>query len=62
MDSGDLIGERERDGWSWHSTTGSHRHFKHPTKPGKVTVPHPKKDRHPKTVKSIRKAAGLQGA
>jgi predicted RNA binding protein YcfA (HicA-like mRNA interferase family) len=60
MDSRDLIGELERDGWFWHSTTGSHRHFKHPTKPGKVTVPHPKKDMHPKTVKSIRTAAGLQ--
>ncbi|WP_093567304.1 type II toxin-antitoxin system HicA family toxin [Methylobacterium sp. 174MFSha1.1] len=62
MDSRDLIGELERNGWVWHSTTGSHRHFKHPTKPGKVTVPHPQKDMHPKTVKSIRKAAGLPGA
>ncbi|WP_338022285.1 type II toxin-antitoxin system HicA family toxin [Aminiphilus circumscriptus] len=24
-------------------TVGSHHHFKHPTKPGKVTVKHPKK-------------------
>jgi predicted RNase H-like HicB family nuclease len=37
MDSRDLIGELERDGWVWHSTTGSDRHFKHPTKPGKVS-------------------------
>jgi predicted RNA binding protein YcfA (HicA-like mRNA interferase family) len=59
MDSKDLIKELEQDGWFWHSTTGSHHHFKHPTKPGKVTVPHPKKDMHPKTLKSIRKAAGI---
>jgi predicted RNA binding protein YcfA (HicA-like mRNA interferase family) len=55
-----LIRDLERDGWFLHSVSGSHHHFKHPTKPGKVTVPHPVKDMHPKTVKSIRKAAGLK--
>jgi predicted RNA binding protein YcfA (HicA-like mRNA interferase family) len=59
MDAKDLIRELEAAGWSWHSTTGSHRHFKHPSKPGKVTVPYPRKDMHPKTVASIKKAAGL---
>ncbi len=62
MDSRDLIGELERDGWFWHSTTGSHCHFKHPIKPGKVTVPHSKKEMHPKAVTSIRKAAVIQTA
>ena len=28
----------ERDGWVKVATRGSHRQFKHPTKPGKVTV------------------------
>ena len=28
-----------RDGWYNVGVKGSHRHFKHPTKPGKVTVP-----------------------
>jgi predicted RNA binding protein YcfA (HicA-like mRNA interferase family) len=28
----------ERDGWFLERTTGSHRQFKHPTKPGTVTV------------------------
>jgi predicted RNA binding protein YcfA (HicA-like mRNA interferase family) len=59
LDSKDLIRLLEKDGWVWHSTTGSHRHFKHPTKPGKITIPHPKKDMHPKTVKAILKAANL---
>jgi predicted RNA binding protein YcfA (HicA-like mRNA interferase family) len=40
--------------------TGSHPHFKHPTKPGKVTVPHPKKDLPLKTIKSIEKASGVK--
>jgi predicted RNA binding protein YcfA (HicA-like mRNA interferase family) len=28
----------EEDGWILASTSGSHRHFRHPTKPGLVTV------------------------
>jgi predicted RNA binding protein YcfA (HicA-like mRNA interferase family) len=35
----DLIKRIEKDGWQYMYTTGSHRHFKHPEKPGKVTVP-----------------------
>ncbi len=27
------------DGWVFKSQTGSHRHYIHPTKPGKVTIP-----------------------
>src|SRR5262245_30336618 len=40
-DSGDIIRELEADGWRLIGATGSHHHFKHATKPGKVTVPHP---------------------
>ena len=29
----------QRDGWVLVAQKGSHRQFKHPTKPGKVTVP-----------------------
>lgn len=35
----DLIKLIEKDGWQYMYTTGSHRHFKHPVKPGKVTAP-----------------------
>lgn len=28
----------ETDGWRHVKTTGSHRQFKHPTKPGRVTI------------------------
>jgi predicted RNA binding protein YcfA (HicA-like mRNA interferase family) len=35
----EIIRLLERDGWRWVATRGSHRQFRHPWKPGKVTVP-----------------------
>jgi predicted RNA binding protein YcfA (HicA-like mRNA interferase family) len=32
----------EADGWVEVAQRGSHKHFIHPLKAGKVTVPHPK--------------------
>lgn len=58
-DSRDIIRDLTTDGWVHVATTGSHHHFKHPTKSGKVTVPHPKRDLHPKTVRSIYRQAQL---
>ena len=58
-DSRDIIRNLRADGWEHVGTTGSHHHFKHPSKPGKVTVPHPKRDLHPKTVRSIYRQAQL---
>jgi predicted RNA binding protein YcfA (HicA-like mRNA interferase family) len=50
----------ERDGWELVRQTGSHRHYRHPTKPGTVTIAgHPRDDLHPKTQKSILLQAGL---
>lgn len=57
--SRDVIKELKGDGWQLVRVTGSHHHFKHPEKPGLVTLPHPKRDLHPKTLASIYKAAGL---
>lgn len=34
----EVIKMLEADGWFHFNTKGSHRHFKHPTKPGKVTI------------------------
>jgi predicted RNA binding protein YcfA (HicA-like mRNA interferase family) len=59
-DSRDLIREIEADGWRFVGATGSHHHFKHPYKPGKVTIPHPRRDLHPKTIRSIYRQAGLK--
>ncbi|HEV3190686.1 MAG TPA: type II toxin-antitoxin system HicA family toxin [Polyangiaceae bacterium] len=44
MTSAEVIKILKADGWQLVRTKGSHQHFKHPTKPGIVTVPHPKKD------------------
>ncbi len=60
MDSRSLIQRLLQDGWRHVGTHGSHWHFKHLTKPGKVTVPHPKKDLPLKTVRSVLKQAGLK--
>ena len=59
MKSLDLIKMVEADGWYEVRINGSHHHFKHPTKKGLVTIPHPKKDISIKTLKSILKQAGL---
>lgn len=60
MKSSSLIKMIEADGWYFVRTKGSHHHFKHPTKKGIVTIPHPKKDVPLGTVKSIIKQAGLE--
>jgi predicted RNA binding protein YcfA (HicA-like mRNA interferase family) len=49
------------DGWTLVVTRGSHRQFKHPTKPGRVTVAgKPSDDVPPGTLNSILKQAGLK--
>lgn len=60
MNSTTLIRMLEEDGWIEVRTKGSHHQFKHPAKPGLVTVPHPKKDLPAGTVNSILKQAGLK--
>lgn len=47
------------DGWYEVACVGDHHQYKHPSKKGKVTIPHPKKDLPKKTVKSIFKQAGI---
>lgn len=47
------------DGWVFKSAKGSHYFYKHPSKPGKVTIPHHGGDIDKKTVKSIFKQAGI---
>jgi predicted RNA binding protein YcfA (HicA-like mRNA interferase family) len=51
----------DKDGWFLVATRGSHRQLKHPTKPGRVTVPgRPGDDLAPGTLNSILKQAGLK--
>lgn len=60
MSSNDLIKLLKKDGWYLDRIKGSHYHFKHPTKKGTVTVPHPRKDVPIKTFESSLKQAGLK--
>lgn len=48
------------DGWQIDSQKGSHRQYKHPIKPGKVTIPFHNRDLNKYVENSIRKQAGLK--
>jgi predicted RNA binding protein YcfA (HicA-like mRNA interferase family) len=51
----------EGDGWALVATRGSHRQYKHPTKPGRVTIAGKQSDDlAPGTLNSILKQAGLK--
>ena len=59
MNSRDIIAAIEDAGWVEVAQKGSHKQFRHPTRPGRVTVPHPKKDIPIGTLRSIEKQAGI---
>jgi len=59
MRSREVIQLIEADGWYEVEVKGSHHQFRHPTKRGRVTVPHPKIDLPKGTVRNILKQAGL---
>lgn len=50
----------KKAGWVEVRQKGSHKHFRHPERPGTVTVPHPKSDMGTGTIKSIEKQSGLR--
>jgi predicted RNA binding protein YcfA (HicA-like mRNA interferase family) len=57
----DVLRLIESDGWFLVVTKGSHRQYKHPAKPGRVTIAgHPGHDLAPGTLNSILKQAGLK--
>lgn len=58
--SRDVIQALKADGWCLVNTVGSHHQFKHPQKPGRVTVKHPDKDIPRKTLDSIERQSGLR--
>jgi predicted RNA binding protein YcfA (HicA-like mRNA interferase family) len=60
MESAEVIALLRKDGWIEVAEKGSHMQFKHPQKPGRVTVPHPKRDIPLGTLRSIEKQAGLK--
>ena len=57
----DVIKLIEADGWYVVTTKGSHRQYKHPKKPGRVTIAgHPSHDLAPGTQNSIFKQAQIE--
>ena len=61
MKIGDVLDLLKRDGWYLVATKGSHRQFKHPAKPGRVTVAGKSSDDlAPGTLNSIFRQAGLK--
>ncbi len=57
----DILKQLSDDGWYIVATRGSHRQFKHPSKPGRVTVHgQPSDDIAPGTLNSILKQSGLK--
>jgi predicted RNA binding protein YcfA (HicA-like mRNA interferase family) len=60
VNSRDVIAALRAAGWFEVGQRGSHKQFKHPTKPGRVTVPFPRRDIPLPTLKSIERQAGLK--
>jgi len=58
VNSRDVIRRLKAEGWTLARTKGSHRQYRHPERPGLVTVPHPKRDLPKGTLRSIAKQAG----
>jgi predicted RNA binding protein YcfA (HicA-like mRNA interferase family) len=57
----EIIDILRRDGWFLVNQKGSHRHYKHQAKKGRVTVAGALNDDvNPKTLKSIFRQAGLE--
>jgi len=59
MNGRKIIARLKEDGWELVHIKGSHHQYKHPRKPGRVTVPHPGRDLPTGTVRSIYRQAGL---
>ena len=57
--STEVIRLMKEQGWYEVACVGDHHQFKHPTKAGRITIPHPKKDLPAGTVRSILKSAGI---
>jgi predicted RNA binding protein YcfA (HicA-like mRNA interferase family) len=59
----DMVKLLRADGWYLARTRGSHRQYRHPAKPGLVTVAGDGNDDvAPRTLKSVLKQAGLDRA
>jgi predicted RNA binding protein YcfA (HicA-like mRNA interferase family) len=61
MHVAEILRRLHEDGWYLAASRGSHRQFKHPSKPGRVTVAgKPSDDLAPSTLRSILKQSDLK--
>lgn len=61
LKSRDIIKILESEGWYLDRISkSSHHQFRHPTKPGLITVPHPKKSIAIGTLKNIERVRGAR--
>jgi predicted RNA binding protein YcfA (HicA-like mRNA interferase family) len=58
--SRDVLSALQADGWRPVAQRGSHLQLKHPTKSGRVTVPHPKADLAVGILRSIERQSGVK--
>jgi predicted RNA binding protein YcfA (HicA-like mRNA interferase family) len=59
VDSRHVLKLLRADGWKPKNQVGSHLQLEHDVKPGKVTLPHPKKDIPLGTLRNIERQSGL---
>lgn len=57
--SREILAALEAAGWRRVGQKGSHVQLKHPDRPGRVTVPHPRKDVQLVTLRSIERQSGV---
>ncbi len=61
MKARDVIAALDADGWREVRSKGSHKQFRHPTKPGTVTIPaHGGQELKIGTVAAIERQSGVQ--
>ena len=60
VSSQEVIRALKAAGWTLARARGSHHHYRHRTRPGLVTVPHPRKDIPKGTLRSIARQSGIR--
>ena len=60
MNSRDVLKALKADGWTVVRVKGDHHQLQHPTKPGTITVQHPKKELTKFVLHVIEKASGVK--
>ena len=60
MNSKELIRRIEAEGWTLRGVRGSHHIYTHPSLPGHISIPHPKRDLGAGLIHKLLKQAGLK--